>query len=393
MAGTAQQQRAYNGPRILERGFWPFFLSAGLLAGLAMPVWAAMQAGGFALASNLGNREWHLHEMLFGYLSAVLAGFLLTAIPNWTGRLPVIGTRLFLLWCLWLAGRIAMALSNFAPLIAAITDGAFLVVFASLIWREVLMGGSYRNLPVCVLVSLLAIANIMFHYAWLAGDETQQFEHLALAAIALLISLIGGRIVPSFTRNWMVKNKIAPLPAPFGLVDKLALGAGVITIAAWALVPDNRAMAVLFGAACVLYLVRLGRWRGWACGREPLVWILHVAYLWLPVWFGLMAAAIWLPDVFDSTAMLHGLTAGAIGTMTIAVMTRATLGHSGRALTAGAGTTAIYGLIIGGALVRVGAPWLDNGLIAPEIFAALMWSAGYLLFFVLYARLCTGRRA
>ena len=383
MTGTAQQQRAYTGPRILERGFWPFFLSAGLMAGLAMPVWAAMHARGFSLASNLGGREWHVHEMLFGYLAAVVAGFLLTAIPNWTGRLPVIGIRLGLLWALWLAGRLATGLSNFAPLTAAVVDSAFLVVFASLIWREVLSGNNIRNGPVCALVSLLAIANIMFHYAWLAGDETRFWEHLALAAIAILISLIGGRIVPSFTLNWMMRRGETVRPVPFGRYDAITLLITLITLLTWTFVAGGVVTGGLFALTALLHAVRLARWAGHRTAEEPLLFILHVGYAWLPLGYGLLAAAMF-GELLPETTALHALTAGAIGTMIAAVMSRATLGHTGRPLHAGPGTVVAYGLIVIGAFVRVLASAFPDQYGAWVLAAGGLWAGGYMLFALIY---------
>jgi uncharacterized protein involved in response to NO len=260
-AATAEHARRHSGLPLFDRGYRPFFLGAGLFAALALPLWLAMLALGTALPSHLAGRDWHVHEMVFGYVGAVLAGFLLTAIPNWTGRLPVVGRPLALLAGLWLAGRIAMAVSAFAPVACAVIDAAFPAALALVAWREVLAGKNTRNVPVCVAVNLFAVANIAFHGAVLADLDRDVAERAALAVIGVLICLVGGRIVPSFTRNWLVKRGATALPAPFGTVDKATLAATVAAGIAWTAAPGSIATAVLAAVAAALLAWRLARWR------------------------------------------------------------------------------------------------------------------------------------
>jgi len=392
MATTAQKMRAYTGPKLLERGFRPFFLGAGLFAAIAMPLWVAMLAFDVSLASSLAGRNWHLHEMLFGYLAAVIAGFLLTAIPNWTGRLPVVGRSLGALWGLWLAGRIAMMFLQGVPVVAAVIDSAFLVVFAALLWREILAGKNIKNVPVCVIVSLLAIGNIAFHALWLTDNSTLQAERLGLGMIAILISLIGGRITPSFTRNWMMKQNITPLPAGFDTIDRVGLATGVAAIVVWIAFAGHMVSGVLFVVAALLYFYRVPRWRGLACLAEPLVVILHIGYLWLPIWFSLMAFSTFFPESLSQASALHALSAGAIGTMTVGVVTRATLGHSGQPLTADKWTILIYALIISGALLRIFVDWLPFDYLMVVSTAGALWSFGFALFVVIYGPMLLGRK-
>jgi len=392
MTTTAEKIRAYQGPKLLDRGFRPFFLSAGVFAALAMPLWVAILALDYQLPASLSGRAWHLHEMLFGYLAAVIAGFLLTAIPNWTGRLPVVGKPLGALWALWLAGRMAMLFLEFAPILAAVIDSAFLVVFAGLLWREVLAGKNIKNAPVCLIVSLLAAGNISFHILWLSDNATLQAERLGLAMIAILISLIGGRITPSFTRNWMMKHQISPLPAAFDNIDKAGLATGVVAIIVWLVVGVTQIGGILFALASVLYFYRIYRWRGFACLVEPLVVILHIGYIWLPVWFALMALLAFFPETVSQPAALHALSAGAIGTMTIAVITRASLGHSGQPLTADKWTTLIYVLIIAGAVLRMSADWLPLDYTMAVSLAGALWSLGFAVFVIIYGPILLGRK-
>lgn len=392
MTTSAQKMRAYQGPQILARGFRPFFLSAGLFVAIAMPLWVGVLAFGFETTSSLSDRGWHLHEMLYGYVGAVVAGFLLTAIPNWTGRLPVVGRSLGLLWSVWVAGRLAMMFLSSMPVLAAVIDAAFLVLFASLLWREIMAGKNVKNIPICIIISLLALSNIAFHYMSLNDISTAFAERMGLGMIAILISLIGGRIVPSFTRNWMVNQKLTPLPITFDNIDKFGLAIGVSAILSWVGWPEHFVAGALFLIAAVLYFYRVSRWRGHACTAEWLVMILHVGYLWLPFWFALMAVSIFFPETLNQTNALHALSAGAIGTMTIAVVTRASLGHSGQKLTANFWTKAIYILIVSGALIRVLADWLPTDYTMAVTIAGGLWSAGFIIFVITYGPMLLGKK-
>lgn len=373
----------YRGPALLRGGFRPFFPAAALFAAVAAVSWLVLLGTGWTLPSPLSAPAWHGHEMLFGYVAAVIAGFLLTAIPNWTGRLPIAGAPLAALVALWLAGRVAMFAGASWPVAAAVVDAAFLLVLASLAWREVVAGASLRNAPICFIVSVIALGNAGWHWAILTGGDTAPFARAALAAVALLIALIGGRVTPSFTRNWMVKAGHATLPAPFGGFDKIALSSALAALLVWVALPEAAITGVLFGLAAVLHAVRLARWRGWRTTGEPLVLILHLGYAWLPVWFALSAASI-LTGAPDASSALHALTAGAVGTMTLAVMSRAMLGHTGRALTAGPATIAAYALVIVGAVLRVMAPVLPVDPMAAIAVAGLSWGAGFAVFFAVY---------
>jgi uncharacterized protein involved in response to NO len=377
---TAAARRAYTGPAVFSFGFRPFFLMGAAWAALAVPIWIWSLASGAAAGVH---RDWHVHEMLFGFLAAVIAGFLTTAIPNWTGRMPVIGGPLAGLAALWLAGRLAMLFADVIGPVAAVVDSAFLLVFAGVVWREVLSGRNWRNLPVCILVTLLALANVAFHLdarLWSSGLG----ERLALGAIAVLIALIGGRIVPSFTRNWLRARRIAAEPAVFGRFDQAAVGLAAAGALSWVFAPDARLTGIALACAGTANLARLARWRGWAAAREPLVWVLHLGYAWLGAGLVLLGLSRLTPEI-PRTAGVHALTAGAVGVMTLAVMTRASRGHTGRALAADAATTAVYVLINLAAMARVAAPFagvLQPGLL---ILSAALWSLAFGSFVAGYA--------
>ena len=360
--------------------FRPFFLLAALQAVLAVPLWLLLLAGAVDLPMAMDPLSWHVHAMLFGFLAAVLTGFLFTAIPNWTGRLPLRGRGLVLLVALWIAGRAAM-LAPLGPWTAGIVDTAFLVVVAALAWREVLAGRNWRNAPICLLVTLFAAANVLFHVDALQG------QRLALAVAALLIALVGGRIVPSFTRNWLAKRSAVAMPAPFGRFDRASLVVLVAALLSWLAMPDAAITGWGLLLAALLHGVRLARWRGLATLREPLLAVLHVGYLWLAVALGLIGLAILAPAILATTAALHALSAGAVGTMTLAVMTRASLGHSGRPLSAGPATVAIYVLVVLGAALRVLAPQLPADYVLVLAVAGTLWSGAFALFVVAYGPL------
>ncbi|MEZ5812887.1 MAG: NnrS family protein [Rhizobiaceae bacterium] len=388
---TANAIRSYEGPALFARGFRPFFLGAALFAALAVPAWIVMLAQGLSPHAILSARDLHMHEMAFGYTSAVIAGFLLTATPNWTGRLPVTGVPLAGLFALWLAGRIAMDLPLLPPLAIAVVDASFLVVFSGLLWREILAAGNLRNLPVCLIVTLFAAANVWFHALALGGGDADIAVRAALGSVAVLITVIGGRIVPSFTRNWLARNQASALPAAFSGFDKLVLACGVVAVASWIVVPDNHWTGILALIAGFLHLARVARWRGWLTFAEPLVTILHVGYLWLPVWLLLVSASI-LGDWLDASAASHALTAGAIGTMTVAMMSRAILGHSGRPLTAGKGIVTIYLMIVAAAAIRIVAGIVAADYMVVLTVAAALWFGGFALFAWIFTPMCTRPR-
>ncbi len=392
MATSSETIRHYEGPAFFLRAFRPFFFAAGACAALALPIWVAAIAFGLKTPGHLSPLDWHVHELIFGYIAAVVTGFVLTAIPNWTGRLPVTGIPLALLFALWILGRIATSITLFSPEVSAILDSLFLFVLAAIVWREVLAGKNIRNAPVCALITAFALANAGFHLSALNGWDIGFAQRGGLAVIAFLLSLIGGRIVPSFTRNWLAKQKITELPAPMGKFDAVALIATGIALVAWVLAPEHALTGGLMALSACIVTARLARWRGWSTRGEVLVLILHVGFAWLPIWMALTALQILSPDTLLASTSLHALTAGAIGTMTMAVMTRASLGHSGRALSADGLTKIIYLLITTGAVLRVLTGLLPFDPTALLVVAGGVWSAGFAAFTIGYAPIFFARK-
>ncbi len=385
--------QTYQGPALFSHGFRPFFLGGAVFAALVPLMTAVSMAYGRTLWG--GNAiEYHAHEMVFGFLPAIIAGFLFTAIPNWTGRLPIAGARLGALALIWAAGRVAMALPGvFGPVATAAIDAAFFVIVAGLVWREVLAGKNWRNAPVCLLVSVFALANVAWHLSHIAGGPAAASLRAGLAIVAVLLTLIGGRVTPSFTRNWLAKRGGTSVSASVGVIDKAALVAGAVSMAAWVAAPYAVATGWLLVAAAVLHSMRLARWGGVKTLSEPLLAILHVGYLWVVASFLLLGLAALAPGVVSYQAGVHALTAGAMGVMILAVMARATRGHTGRALSADAPTILAFVMVNTGAAARVGAPFALAHYTELVAAAALLWSGAFALFVIVYGRYLTGARA
>ncbi len=384
--------RFLTAPPILHYGFRPFFFAAALDAGVAIPLWLWLYQSGAAMAGPFAGLDWHVHEMMFGYLAAVIAGFVLTAVPNWTGRLPLSGGPLAGLVSLWVAGRLACAFVA-DPLPATLVDLAFPVTLAGVIWREVAAGRNWRNAPVAGLLTLFALANAGHHAETLGLAVGAVSVRLALGAAALMIALIGGRIVPSFTRNWLVKAGSDRLPASLGRIDRIALVAVAAALALWIVLPQFPTTGLALLAAGGLLALRLSRWRGLATAGEPILLVLHLGYAWLAAALALLGAAILFPESVPQAAAVHTLTAGAIGTMTLAMMTRVSLGHTGRAILADRWTVAIYAAVILGALLRVAAAFLSSSYLPLLMAGGALWSAAFLLFAIRYGPILWGPRA
>ena len=384
MTTSAERMRTWQGAAILSYGFRPFFLLGALWAALAMLLWVFMLTGRDVLPTAFDAVSWHAHEMLFGYLGAVMAGFLLTAVPNWTGRLPVTGWPLLGLATLWVLGRGAVAVSALLPwTVVALADLALPLALAGFLAREIVAGRNWRNLPVSGLLTLWTLANALYHLeaardGYPAGGLGLR---IGLATAIMMIALIGGRIVPSFTRNWLSKRGAVRLPTPFGQADGMVLALTFGALSIWVIWPDRGATALICGLAGLANLWRMWRWQGLQTGAEALVWVLHAGYAFVPLGFLAVMAGWLFPDL--EVAARHLWLAGATGLMTLAVMTRASLGHAGRPLHAGPGITALYfALIISIAARFVAGLWPDQTWLLH--LAAAAWIVAFAGFAILY---------
>ncbi|MEQ9329423.1 MAG: NnrS family protein [Rhodospirillales bacterium] len=387
--------RQAAGIAFFENGFRPFFLGAGIWASVSMALWIAIWTGHFELPGGMDPVSWHAHEFLFGYAGAVIAGFLLTAVPNWTGRLPTTGWPLAGLFAVWIAGRLAILLVQGEwPVATAIVDVAFPVLLGILMAREILASGNRKNLPVLAVFAIMTVGNILFHVelngnGFAAGGPG---ERIAVSAVIMLIALIGGRVVPSFTRNWLARRDPTHLPAPVGRFDAAALLILAAALAAWSAFPEAIVTGILLFLAGFVNLGRLARWQGMRTGAEPLVWILHAAYVFVPLGAIAAGCSVLFPDIAQFASPLHLWLAGAIGLMTLAVMTRASLGHTGRELHAGAATTAIYLLVIGSVLTRFMAGFLPAAAGDLLAISAMLWIGGFGCFVLTYGPMLCRRR-
>jgi uncharacterized protein involved in response to NO len=384
--------RATAGPAVLSLGFRPFFLVGAVWAVLALVLWLLSLWGRLVIPTAFDPMVWHIHEMLFGFVGAAIAGFVLTAIPNWTGRQPLQGWPLLGLVALWAAGRAAVTYSAVVGIVAAaVIDVAFLVVLAAIAAREIVVGENWRNLPIIAALALLALCNALFHAGLL---RTELFEmraatelgwRLGITVVIMLIALIGGRIIPNFTGNWLDKRG-EERPPPFGPFDTLTLIVTGAALLYWSLAPAGPMVAEALAVAAIANVMRLVRWRGHRTFSEPLLWILHLGYAWLPIGLALLGASLMTTQV-PQTAAIHALTAGLMAVMIVAVATRATLGHTGRPLHAGIGTAAIYALIIGSAIARVGGALWTPYYMEALALAGVLWGAAFGLFILLYGPL------
>jgi len=381
--GMGTKPKGYQGPALLAAGYRIFFLSAALWAVTSLVLWLLYIS---SMAGELGGSQnmlaWHAHELVYGYGGAVVAGFALTAIPNWTGRTPIRGFELGLLFAPWLIARISavMLLYGFdtdAP--RAVAETGFFGLFVLFATREVVAGKNWRNLKVVGLFLVLAIAAVAANFSHFEVIQTGILGwQMGLLVLLLLICVIGGRIIPAFTGNWMRQQGHTTLPTMFGKFDVLAIAAAVAVLVAYSTGAHGQYLAVAAGLTGALHFVRLMRWRGWQTLASPIVVVLHVSYLWVPIGFLLMAfwAMGWVSDI----AALHAWSVGGIGSTTLAVMTRASLGHSGLPLKDSAVLTTIYAAINVAALTRVLAGvWYDYY----ELFLSLsgvMWCGAFLLF-------------
>ena len=385
-----RRSRMAAAPAFLRGGFRPFFFGGALWAIVALIIWLVVFASGASLPSAFDPLAWHRHEMLFGFVGAVVAGFLLTAVPNWTGRLPIAGPPLAALFALWLTARLAVLFSTVIGLwTAALLDVGFFIVLALLAAREVLESGN-RNLPVVGLIFMFGLVNAADYLGAAGFIDPNHAWKCAVALVIILISLIGGRIVPSFTRNWLVKQgQREGLPVQPTRFDLAVIAVTALAFLGWVAAPQGGVTGALFAVAAAAQAIRLGRWKGWKTFADPLVLILHVGYLWVPIGLALLAAFNF-GAALPQSAAVHALTAGAMASMILAVMSRATLGHTGRDLKSSPGTTIAYVLVTAGAALRVAAPL---GLLEYRIgmdVAGTAWLGAFVLFLFVYGPMLFG---
>jgi uncharacterized protein involved in response to NO len=397
MSATSEQRRAWDGPAVFSFGFRPFFLGGAVWAALAMLMWIGLLTGRITVPTAFDPISWHAHEFLFGYLGAVIAGFMMTAVPNWTGRMPIVGWPLVGLFAVWIIGRLAVGCSQMIPsVVVALADLGFLILLAGAMAREVIAGKNWRNLIVVSLLGVFILANGIFHWEAARGGVAAHGYGLRLGVgtAIVLIAVIGGRIVPSFTRNWLAKQGAKRLPVPpMQPLDRIAILGLVAALLLWIIWPFAWTTSVALLVAGTLHLIRLSRWCGLHTGREPLVLVLHVAYLFIPLGALTQGVAGLWPNMMIGAPALHIWMAGAAGLMTLAVMTRATLGHTGQPLTANTATLALYLCLLAAVVLRVAAGFLPIWSASLHAISGLCWIAAFGGFGLVYGPLLLRRTA
>lgn len=377
------------------RAFRPFFLGLAVYAALAVPLWTAVWLGAIPAPVWLAPAWWHGHEMVFGFVAAAIAGFLLTASPVWTGGPALTGRPLALLFALWGAGRLLMGAAGIVPTwLVAVVDGAFLPAVALAVLRTLWGSGQRRNYAVVGIVAVLALANAVMHAEALGvvSGFAGRALRFAVDAIVVLLLVIGGRITPAFTQNAFRRGGLDVSVQARPWAGALAIGAAAV-LAFFTLLagrsPTTGLLAALAGLAAA---VRLAGWKGWSARSEPLVWSLHAGAAWVVIGLLLVGASD-LGASIPTTAGLHALTAGAMGGTILAVIARVSLGHTGRALVLPRDVVWCYALVHIAVCVRIAGPFFaaetQRGLV---VASGLAWSAAFALFAVRYGAILTTPR-
>ncbi|HYG84924.1 MAG TPA: NnrS family protein [Azospirillum sp.] len=396
MSTNILDEQRTRAPRVFfAYGFRPFFLLAGVSAAVLVPLWVCVLTGTFGLGGSVPPSGWHAHEMLFGFAAAAVAGFLLTAIPSWTGTTAVSGPPLMGLVALYLAGRVASLPVLADHGLAAAVDLAFLPALGALVAGPLVRAGKARNTAFLALLALLTAANALFRLEWLGVTvgTAQLGIALAIGVVLQMVAVIGGRIVPSFTQNALRIRDPGVVIKPLPKLERAVLVLTALLIPADLLLPGSAVAGGLALAAAAAHGVRLSRWKGYRTLGQPVLWILHAGYAWIVVALALkgLEFAAGLPL---SGAWLHALTAGAFTTMILGVMTRAALGHTGRAIVVSRTTAAAYVLVLLAGLARTLLPMLPDGAWLPLVHAAgALWTLGFALFLWVYGPILTGPRA
>lgn len=397
----ATSQGSFRFPEVLSEGFRFFFLAGPLYGMLAIAVWLlwlGMQAAGGTLDQpsilNVSN-QWHAHEMIFGYGAAVMAGFFLTAVPNWTGTAPAREAYVTAVALLWLMGRVAVTFSpSFtAPLVMAI-DTPFILLLGLKILQNLLKRPKPQNMLFLGILAVMAAANVMVHLEWTGiwDDGAAVGNRMGLLTLAALIAVLGGRVTPAFTRNALIRNELENnLPRNQPIFDRLGIVTALLLPIIYPFTPGwfSGAIALVAGAA---NLMRLAGWKSTAVLNQPIVWSLHLGFLFLALgYLALAAHKLGLP--IGETQALHVIAIGAVGIMPLAIMSRASLGHTGRALVVARPIALAYLLVAFAALIRsLGAKIADEHYYSVMMISGSFWIAAFAIFVAIYSPILTSPR-
>jgi uncharacterized protein involved in response to NO len=375
-------------------GFRPFFLLAGIYAAIGMSVWLWAYIAGWSPLPSLPPQLWHSHEMLFGFIAAAVAGFVLTAVPSWTGSRGFAGAPLVVLVMLWLAGRIAFAFFDEIPLDLVILAEVLFLPAVIVTIAPSLFRTRNRNIVLLLVIAAFWAADLVFLHAVRSGDIAAASAALRVGidVILFLLTIIAGRIVPSFTANALRNQGMEVSLRSSKLIERGVFIAMLAYIAVDVFPADRMLVVTVSAIAAALHFVRMTGWHSLKSRHDPIVWILHIAYLWLPL--GLALRAVFLSGGYVWAAFWqHALAAGAAATMILAVMTRASLGHTGRPLVVAPMTTVAYVSLALAIAVRVFGPaLLPVSYMTNVVVAACLWVLAFTLFAIVYAPILLGPR-
>jgi len=376
---------------LFAKGFRPFFLLAGLFALAIVPSWLLFFFGVLSVDGYLDPLSWHAHEMIFGFVVAVIAGFLLTAVGNWTQRETLTGMPLLALTALWVLGRISMLCAQQLPFsLAAVLDLAFLPLLIMALARPLIASRNFRNYPLLIVLAVLFACNAVMHaqaLGLLPMGSARKASLVAVDVVLLVVLIIIGRVLPTFTRN---ATKVADIRSHTAL-DTACLVSMVALGVSDAVLPHSTLAIGAAALTAILAIARAWHWGAMHTLKHPLLWVLHLGYGWLVLGLGLRAVA-GLGYISASLAT-HALTVGVIGTLTLGMMARVALGHTGRMLSASRTMVCAFVALNFAAAARALAPWLHPSWhLASLWIAAALWSVAFLLFVACYAPVLWSRR-
>jgi len=379
---------------LFDYGFRPFFLLSGLYAVLVVPVWLYRFAHASTPFGLLPPMYWHSHEMIYGFVMAAVAGFMLTAVPSWTGSRGFAGAPLIGAVLCWALGRVAMSAVGEVPFwITAAAELALIPLLLALLAPPIFRSGN-RNAPLLVVLTVLWLIDAVFLYALAKGEVLLAGSaiRLAIDLVLILVTVIGGRIVPAFTGNAIRARGEEPRIVTRKPVEIAAIASMVAIAAVDVFAPDAMLSGAVALLAAAVHITRMSGWRSFRA-RDPIVWVLHVAYAWLPIGLVLKGASL-LGHADWATKWQHALTMGVFGTMILAVMTRASLGHTGRPLVVSRAIAIAYLILTVGTAVRVfGVALMPAHYLLTVSVAGLAWEIAFGIFVAVYAPILWAPRA
>ncbi len=383
-------------PPLLRLGFRPFFLSGAVFSVIAMTLWLLMYKGTLNTSPIGGGYWWHIHEMIFGFGCAVIAGFLLTAVQNWTGTRGAKGNTLLALFLLWFAGRVVVLYPELlGNNLSSLVDLSFLPAVAYILAKPIIAIKQYRNLFFVPLLLLFTLANLEMHFAvhYPASFNVTYAGYAGVMLVTFLMSVMAGRVAPMFTANGTKTTKVAPLPW-LDMVSNTSLAIAMVSLLIQPLLGFyNVFFGVLLIIAGIFQTIRWLRWRPWITLKVPLLWSIHIAMKFISFGLVLLGLSYLLPNV-PSNHIWHLLTVGGMGGLILAMISRVSLGHTGRPLSPPKSMTMAYTLVSLASIIRAFGPWLlpDKTLLLIDISGGL-WIGAFLIFTTSYApMLMTSRK-